>query len=287
MHERVEEFLALEPESGRLRLRELADECLRAGTTDEDAADGIARAGLRPDQTPAVLLTRPADGGLGGRLRRIADLPESELAQAFRLLVALLALADARRAERRRRHHERVTELLARGGIGVLQGPAVDAVDAGDAADPAVRAEPALPADAAGVLPCPAACWDIGARPEDGLIHESVPRSSPQLIARVNARWHQLAAENGLFAADGDFLLGVEGPEAELQPEWIRVRLLSTWDPAGAAAATGLLGSAPGRPEFTTAALDGSVVLQVTTNRSTVDVYALPHPRRAALFATT
>ncbi|WP_411137371.1 DUF5958 family protein [Streptomyces sp. C10] len=76
----------------RLALRELTQFCLQAHATEKDAEEAIARSGIRPTHTPAVMLTR-------WRLH-MAGLPPYDLPRAFRLLVALLAVADARRRER-------------------------------------------------------------------------------------------------------------------------------------------------------------------------------------------
>ncbi|MGI5259894.1 DUF5958 family protein [Streptomyces angustmyceticus] len=76
----------------RLVVRELELFCMQARATAEDAQEAIARSGLRPTYTPAVMLTR-------WRLHMSA-LPPYDLPRAFRLLVALLAIADTRRRER-------------------------------------------------------------------------------------------------------------------------------------------------------------------------------------------
>lgn len=75
-------------------LRALACFAAQAGAGPSDADAAIARSGLRPGHTPAVLLR-------GGRLRmqvaKILALPAGEHERAFRLLLALFAIADARR----------------------------------------------------------------------------------------------------------------------------------------------------------------------------------------------
>ncbi|MCX5114747.1 DUF5958 family protein [Streptomyces sp. NBC_00378] len=58
----------------------------------------IRRAGLRPTHTPAVRITR---GRINDQLGKIASLTaRDERRKAFRLLVAVLAIADGRRRER-------------------------------------------------------------------------------------------------------------------------------------------------------------------------------------------
>ncbi|MGW3012682.1 DUF5958 family protein [Streptomyces sp. NPDC001219] len=76
----------------RLVVRELGHFCVQAGATEEDAQEAIERSGLRPTYTPAVMLAR-------WRLHMSA-LPPYDLPRAFRLLIALLAIADTRRRER-------------------------------------------------------------------------------------------------------------------------------------------------------------------------------------------
>lgn len=75
-------------------LWKLAAFCTQAGANSEDAAESIRRAGIRPTYTPAVLI---AQGRLRGQLAKIVNLPEDERLKSFRLLVALLSIADGRR----------------------------------------------------------------------------------------------------------------------------------------------------------------------------------------------
>ncbi|WP_246114022.1 DUF5958 family protein [Streptomyces montanus] len=65
---------------------------MQARAVESDAENAIARSGLRPAYTPAVMLTR-------WRLN-MSDLPFYDRARAFLLLVALFAIADTRRRER-------------------------------------------------------------------------------------------------------------------------------------------------------------------------------------------
>lgn len=78
-------------------LRDLARFCLQARATGQDAPESIRRAGIRPTHTPAVLLT---GGRLAEQLAKIINLPGGERVKAFRLLVALLGVADRRRRDR-------------------------------------------------------------------------------------------------------------------------------------------------------------------------------------------
>ncbi|MFJ1673329.1 DUF5958 family protein [Streptomyces bottropensis] len=76
----------------------LRHHCVQARAVTEDGRESIRRAGLRATHTPAVLITR---GPIDQQLGKIASLtPVDERRKAFRLLVAVLAVADERRRER-------------------------------------------------------------------------------------------------------------------------------------------------------------------------------------------
>jgi hypothetical protein len=76
----------------------LRHHCVQARAVAEDAPESIRRAGLRPTHTPAVLISQ---GRIDEQLGRIAGLaPLDERRKAFRLLTAVLSIADARRRER-------------------------------------------------------------------------------------------------------------------------------------------------------------------------------------------
>ncbi|MEE4545989.1 DUF5958 family protein [Streptomyces sp. V4-01] len=78
-------------------LRDLSEFCIQARATVEDGPESVRQAGIRPTHTPAVLIAR---GQLPGQLTKIISLPQEERVKAFRLLVALLGVADKRRRER-------------------------------------------------------------------------------------------------------------------------------------------------------------------------------------------
>ncbi|MFJ6837148.1 DUF5958 family protein [Streptomyces sp. NPDC091209] len=91
-------FDALRPQEQSEALLFLRHHCLQARAVAEDGPENILRAGLRPTHTPAVLITR---GRIDHQLGKIASLaPRDERRKAFRLLVAVLAIADGRRRER-------------------------------------------------------------------------------------------------------------------------------------------------------------------------------------------
>ncbi|NUL07911.1 hypothetical protein HRW07_32835 [Streptomyces lunaelactis] len=78
-------------------LRDIAGFCIQARATIEDGPESIRRAEIRPTHTPVVLITR---GRLTEQLTKIINLPQDERIKAFRLLVALLGVADERRRAR-------------------------------------------------------------------------------------------------------------------------------------------------------------------------------------------
>lgn len=76
----------------------LRHHCVQARAVAEDVQESIRRAGLRLPHTPAVLISQ---GRIGKQLGKIAGLtPHDERRKAFRLLLAVLTIADARRRER-------------------------------------------------------------------------------------------------------------------------------------------------------------------------------------------
>lgn len=90
-------FDALDPEGQSEALLFLRHHCVQARAVAEDGPESIRRAGLRPTHTPAVLITR---GPIDHQLGKIASLtPRDERRKAFRLLVAVLEIADGRRRE--------------------------------------------------------------------------------------------------------------------------------------------------------------------------------------------
>ncbi|MFB4278360.1 DUF5958 family protein [Nonomuraea sp. MTCD27] len=87
-------FSSLNPAEQGQVLRELSNYCIQAHPSQEETAESIRRAGLRPTHTPAMLITRP---GLPEQLNKIIHLPQAERITSFRLLIALLGIADMRR----------------------------------------------------------------------------------------------------------------------------------------------------------------------------------------------
>ncbi|MFI5647079.1 DUF5958 family protein [Kitasatospora sp. NPDC051705] len=94
----IDWFDGLPGEEQRLALRDLAAFAVQARATTEDGVAAVRPAGLKPTHTPSVLLS---GGRIEHRLGAVARLePPHERRKAFRLLVHVLARADARRRER-------------------------------------------------------------------------------------------------------------------------------------------------------------------------------------------
>ncbi|GEB57121.1 DUF5958 family protein [Streptomyces gardneri] len=98
MSQGIEWFDALGPQEQSETLLFLRHHCVQARAVTEDGPESIRRAGLRSTHTPAVLITR---GRIDLQLGKIAGLtPLDERRKAFRLLIAVLAIADGRRRDR-------------------------------------------------------------------------------------------------------------------------------------------------------------------------------------------
>ncbi|GAA3487622.1 DUF5958 family protein [Streptomyces cremeus] len=98
MSQGIEWFDGLSPEEQYETLLFLRHHCVQARAVIKNGPESIRRAGLRLTHTPAVLITR---GRIDQQLGKIAGLaPLDERRKAFRLLIAVLAISDARRRER-------------------------------------------------------------------------------------------------------------------------------------------------------------------------------------------
>ena len=87
--EGVEWFEGLSEGDQRKVLHALVLFCGQARACEEDVPESIARSGIRPTHTPAVMLTKWRFG--------MGALPAYELTKSFRLLVTLFSIADTRR----------------------------------------------------------------------------------------------------------------------------------------------------------------------------------------------
>jgi hypothetical protein len=78
----------------RAALRDLSNLALQAGVTGPDVVEAISQAGLKDTFTPCVLMLQ---GAPRVQAAKVVCLPANEQEKAFRLFVALLAIADLRR----------------------------------------------------------------------------------------------------------------------------------------------------------------------------------------------
>jgi len=87
-------------EAGRQRevMQRLAEAVNQALPLAHELPDAARTAGIEPTHTPYVMLSR---GPIRLQLTRMADLPLIDRMRAFRLLVALLGISDARRRSTR------------------------------------------------------------------------------------------------------------------------------------------------------------------------------------------
>lgn len=88
-------FEGLDEEQQSVVLRDLGSFCHQAHPTHEEALEAVRLSGLRPTHTPCVLIVRGRADEQAGRVATLR--PRHERVKAFRLLVRLLAVADARR----------------------------------------------------------------------------------------------------------------------------------------------------------------------------------------------
>ncbi|MFC4517937.1 DUF5958 family protein [Streptomyces ehimensis] len=86
-------FSGLAPTRQQEVLQEATGYALQAHITSADGRAGVARSGVKPTANPAVMICMdPPRYGFAG-------LPSAEHLKAFRVLVSVFAIADARRRE--------------------------------------------------------------------------------------------------------------------------------------------------------------------------------------------
>ncbi|MEV7027161.1 hypothetical protein [Kitasatospora sp. NPDC093558] len=131
--------------------------------------------------------------------------------------------------------------------------------------------------------------------PEDpGLVYYD--RDEPDLVARANRGWYELASSCGLFGAEREFLLALpvhrfsaRAASRHRRKQWRRVRLLERWDLVGAGCSISvgthelghpqrLLGFGAGLPGFSMLSLDGSVTVLGTTEQHGMAFHAVSCP---------
>ncbi|MEV7783288.1 hypothetical protein [Kitasatospora sp. NPDC088351] len=127
--------------------------------------------------------------------------------------------------------------------------------------------------------PLPPGHSPASAGPEHGRFdsheHEVADLDASDMAEKVNASWHRMATQYGLFDGNREFLLAVgrarlgKDPDEEPYTVWLRVRLLDQWDLVGSEAdllrsGFATLFTARFVPEFTAASLDGRMMMNTT-----------------------
>src|SRR4051812_26273131 len=88
-------FIELPSSDKKSVLRDLGFIANQAHSRADEVDAAIAMAGLKPTFTPCVLVYKASSPEKA--FHKIVSLPEAEWEKSFRLLVALLSIADARR----------------------------------------------------------------------------------------------------------------------------------------------------------------------------------------------
>lgn len=137
-----------------------------------------------------------------------------------------------------------------------------------------------------GALPVAAAWLAVSCRREDGRRDETVSKGDPRLIEKANAGWLRLAIRHGFMGDEREFLVGVDRAEKDATPilRWARVRLSKEWDIMGAGAASGVLGSMAGMPEFVMLSLGGDIIVRGTTWQDSIGSLMVPNPHLIPIF---
>lgn len=96
MEEGVKWFTSLEEADKKEVLREIGRYAMQAHITTRDGREGVAKSGVKPTMTPAVLIVREP---ILDRMATIINLPAAEYTKAFRVLISTFSVADTRRRE--------------------------------------------------------------------------------------------------------------------------------------------------------------------------------------------
>lgn len=96
LDEGVTWFASLEETDRKEVLHEISCYALQAHITTEDGREGVARSGVKPTMTPAVLIVREP---ILERMSKLINLPAAEHTKAFRVLISTFSVADTRRRE--------------------------------------------------------------------------------------------------------------------------------------------------------------------------------------------
>ncbi|MEV0445944.1 DUF5958 family protein [Streptomyces spectabilis] len=89
-------FSSLEQVEQKAVLHEVVRYVMQAHATVDDAREGLARSGVKPTMTPAVLIVREP---ILEQMGKIINLPPGEYVKSIRVLLSTFAVADTRRRE--------------------------------------------------------------------------------------------------------------------------------------------------------------------------------------------
>ncbi|MEU7640788.1 DUF5958 family protein [Streptomyces sp. NPDC039016] len=92
----VKWFSSLEEAEKKEVLHEIVRYAMQAHITTQDGQTGVAKSGVKPTMTPAVLIVREP---IIERMGTIINLPPAENTKAFRVLISAFSVADTRRRE--------------------------------------------------------------------------------------------------------------------------------------------------------------------------------------------
>ncbi|MFI0716412.1 DUF5958 family protein [Streptomyces inhibens] len=96
LEEGVKWFSSLEEADKKEVLHEIVRYAMQAHITTQDGREGVAKSGVKPTMTPAVLIAREP---IVERMGTIINLPAAENTKAFRVLISAFSVADTRRRE--------------------------------------------------------------------------------------------------------------------------------------------------------------------------------------------
>ncbi|MFI5733906.1 hypothetical protein ACIA49_27580 [Kribbella sp. NPDC051587] len=117
---------------------------------------------------------------------------------------------------------------------------------------------------------------------EDDAYGDAVALDDPELRAKANATWYQLASRARLFdSVDKRFLTAIKSDDEGRGLWWAVVELRDVWDIVGAGAASQLFGYRENRPAFVMISVDGNVVLRCDVGEVSIDFSVVPDARRA------
>ncbi len=124
------------------------------------------------------------------------------------------------------------------------------------------------------------AVWQLASCAPSERTVRTVPLDVPEFEDKFNAMWASFAEDSGLFGGGGEFLLIDRGRDGEYA-RWVEVRLMESWDIAGAGIAAGVTGFQPGYPEFGMSSPDGRTIMCGTSWSTSAGCIVMHDPFRS------